>query len=117
MPAANTDPGVGPSLPVGVESGEFVLPNLSMVATLVLALESYGYDAETTSPTITTPGHGLVHLSNAVYPTTWSSLLTLGCTIKRGLRQHQPPQQQSPSHNDRTPPPQTEGLAPTPASK
>ena len=92
-PAANINPGVAPL--VQVESSKFMVTNLSMATTLVLALESHDYDMET-SPIIITPGHVLVHLSAAVDSTTWSSLLCLGHTIKRGLRHHQPPQQHQP---------------------
>ena len=64
------DPEVDPL----VDSGEYVVSDHSMVTTLILALRSLGYKAET-SPTTTTPRYILVHLDEAVNPTTWSSLL------------------------------------------
>ena len=70
VPAANIDSEVDPP----VDSGEFLVPDDTLATTLVLALRSLGYKAGT-SPTPTTSGHGLVHLDEAVDPTTWSTLI------------------------------------------
>ena len=94
---ANIDSEVDPP----VESGEFVVPYHTLANTLALALRSLGYEAESSPTPTTTPGHGLVHLDEAVNPTTYSTLLQSGHLLKRALgsaqRQPQPLNQQPPS--------------------
>ena len=65
---ANMDPGVDP--PVTVESSNSVVQDLSTATTLSLALESHDFGTETSSTPTSTPGHGIVNLSDPVNQTT-----------------------------------------------